>query len=224
MKGLNQQTQATPAGRVSQQAIEVIRLYDYDAPHVPELPWKFSIEDKDWYWPVKWLLYPLTDEVWVVKKISPNNDLAAESYEWVGIMLDGKLVFKTTEWNNEVVDIWSKRSVLALFSLKKEGRYSGVALEENWDWQEREEAKRWHRLLWVIRALLNDDRALRYGSITFRAHVNRYYQKWLNEFGSLFDRLASLDPQERKELLESLKKSLEEVGFLKGYFMYVYYP
>jgi hypothetical protein len=208
----------------AQQAIEVVRLYDYDAPQVPELPWKFSVEDNDWFWPVKWLLYPLTDEAWVVKRVSPNNELAAEAYEWVGIEVDGKLVFKTREWSNEIVQVWDRKSVLAFFEDVRSRKLSGVALEENFTQEEKEESEKTLRLLKVIRMMLEDaERIIRYGEAMFSRYIE-YYSKWEKEFGEFFKELAKMGGEERIRYLGSMKEILERKLYETGYFMYVYYP
>jgi len=205
--------------------VMLVRLYD-EKPQVPSVPWKFTIQNLDWYWPIRWWLCPLDDarNVWLVKRVSPDNPYALERLDYIGVEIGGNLVYVEPEWNNEVIQIWNKESVLSLFKDVRDRRLSGVAVEENWTQEEKEKAEKWHKLVWVIRMLLKDEDVLESGERAFRAYIERYYQKWLKEFGDLFEKLATLKPQERKGLLEDLKVNLEKEGFEEGYDMYVYYP
>ncbi len=217
-------TQTTPAGRVSQQAVEFIRLHDSSG--LPSVPWKYLVEDTDWFWPVGWFLYPIGDgELWLVKRESPRNIYAQENCELIGIKVNGELTFEETEWNNEVMQIWSKDQVLSLFEDVVRGKYSGVAIWENWSPEERGEAEKWHKLMYVIKALLEDeDRISRYGEFTFLRYAERYYSKFLAELGDFFGKLSKMKKEERITFLKELKKSLWNEGFRNGYFMYIFYP
>jgi hypothetical protein len=236
-----EQMQITPAGRVSQQSqnqkggvvmkavaqsqIELVRLYGN--PSVPSVPWKFVVEWEDYFWPIRWMLYPLGEEgsLWLVKKESPWNEYAREKSEIVGIFIDGELVFAEPEWNNEVLQVWERERVASLFDGVKRGEYSGVVLEENCSEEEREKVEKMLRWLKVIRLLLEDkERITGYGEITFGRYVERYYSEWLGEFREFFEGIGKLKGEERirylKHIKESLKKELDKTGF----FMYVYYP
>jgi hypothetical protein len=210
---------------VAQSQVEIVRLYD--DPPIPTIPWKFSVEDNDDYWPVGWLLYsiPTHDgDIWIVKRESPKNVYVKESSELVGVRINGELVLKTVEWNNEIVQIWRKDEVLSLFEAVVRGKYSGVAICENWSLEEREKAEKWHKLMYVIKALLEDeDRISRYGEYTFLRYAECYYSKWLVEFKDLFEKIAKME-EGRITFLKNLKRSLWNEGFRNGYFMYVYYP
>jgi hypothetical protein len=207
---------------VAQSQVEFIRLYD--DPPIPTIPWKFSVEDNDDYWPVGWLLYPIHDgDIWIVKRESPKNVYARESSELVGVRINGKLVLKTVEWNNQILQVWSRKTVLALFEDVVRGKYSGVALDEHWTTEEKEKAEKWHKLMYITKALLEDeDRISRYGELTFLRYAECYYSKFLTEFKDLFEKIAKME--ERITFLKDLKRSLWNEGFRNGYFMYVYYP
>jgi len=208
--------QAQTVGSV---AVEFVRLYD--SLGLPSVPWKFSITDNDWFWPVGHLLSPVGNgELWVVKKESPLNEYAREKADLVGIKINGELVFAEPEWNNQVLQVWSRGEVFALFEDALKGKYSGVAIEENWTNEEREKAEKWHRLMCLIRELLEDE--LSYGEYTFYRHVERYYSKWIPEFKDFFEKLARTE--DRARFLKTLKQDLQKEGFIKGYFMYIYYP
>jgi hypothetical protein len=234
-----EQMQTAPAGRVSQQAesqkgggamrnlmtaggvaIEFIHLYDSD---LPSVPWKFLIEDRDWFWPVGWVLHPTGDgELWLVKRESPRNIHAKESYDLVGIKVNGELVFVEPEWNNEVLQVWSREEVLSLFEDVVRGEYSGVAIWENWSPEEREKVEKWNKLMQVVKTLLEDG-DLRYGEFTFLKYAERYYSEWLAEFQDLFRKIAKME-EGRITFLKGLKRSLWKEGFRNGYFMYICYP
>jgi hypothetical protein len=211
------QAQQTQGGA----SIKFVRLYDSTG--LPSVPWKFSVSDNDWFWPVGWLLYPVGDgELWIVKRESPKNDLAKEDMEWIGIEIGGDLVFAEPEWNNQVLQVWSREEVFALFEKAIKGKYSGVAMEENWTTEEQERAEKWHRLMWVIKSLLEDEDALNYGEHTFLKYIERYYSEWIPEFKDLFEKLAVAE--DRTRFLKSLKRDLQRTGFREGYFMYICYP
>jgi len=203
--------------------VEFVRLYD--DPPIPTVPWKFSVEDNDDYWPVGWLLYPIHDgDIWIVKKESPRNMYARESSELVGVRINGKLVLKTVEWSNQILQVWRKDEVLSLFKTVARGKYSGVALDEHWTTEEKEKAEKWHKLTHIIKALLQDeDRISRYGEFTFLRYAECYYSKLLTEFKDLFEKIAKME-EGRITFLKNLKRSLWNEGFRNGYFMYVYYP
>ena len=203
--------------------VEFVRLYD--DPPIPTVPWKFSVEDNDDYWPVGWLLYPIHDgDIWIVKKESPRNVYARESSELVGVRINGKLVLKTVEWSNQILQVWRKDEVLSLFKTVARGKYSGVALDEHWTTEEKEKAEKWHKLTHIIKALLQDeDRISRYGEFTFLRYAECYYSKLLTEFKDLFEKIAKME-EGRITFLKNLKRSLWNEGFRNGYFMYIYYP
>jgi hypothetical protein len=203
--------------------VELVRLYDDVL--VPFVPWKFLIEDNDWFWPRKWFLYPITDRIWVVKRQSPSNEYAKEDYEWIGIKIGGELVFKTKEWNNELVEIWSREAVLSIFTRVIKREYSGVVIEENCSEKEREEMEKMLRWKHVVNLLLEDrERILKYGEITFGKYIERYYGEWLGEFGEFFKELAKLKGEDRVRHLEDIKETLERRLYENGRFMHVYYP
>ncbi len=231
------QIQPTPAGRVSQQtktleggeamrelSVEFIRLYG--DPSVPSVPWKFVVEWEDYFWPVKWMLYPLGGgDFWLVKKESPWNEYARGKSEIVGIFIDGELVFAEPEWENETLQVWTTEEVSSLFDGVKRGEYSGVVLEENCSEEEREEAEKLLRWLRVVEMLLEDkERILGYGELTFCKYIDRYYSQWVGEFEEFFKELAQLKGEERVRLLEKVKTDLENRLDETGFFMYIYYP
>ncbi len=206
-------------------SVEFVRLYD--EPSVPSVPWKFVVEWKNYFWPVRWMLYPLAEgNLWLVKKESPWNELAREKSEIVGIFIDGELVFAEPEWNNQVLQKWKREDVLSLFEDVRRGELSGVVLEENLSKEEKEEAEKMLRWLWVIEQLIEDrERISEYGKITFGRYIERrYYSKWLEEFRDFFEKLAELEGKERIKYLESVKRELNKRLFETGFFMYVYYP
>jgi hypothetical protein len=200
--------------------VEFVRLYSSTG--LPSVPWKFLITDKDDFWPIGWLLYPVDGTLWLVKKESPKNIYAKESMELVGVKVNGELVFEEPEWNNEVIQIWSKGQIISLFEDVVRRKYSGVALDENWTNEEKEKAESWHKLRWVVKKLREDERALKYGGESFIRYVERYYR--LAEFRELFEKLAKMKEEERVRFLDALKESLEQEGFMNGFFMYVWYP
>jgi hypothetical protein len=206
---------------LTQVSIEFVRLHGDS--NLPAVPWKVLVEWRDWFWPVGWFIYPISRELWIVKKESPLNELAKEKVEVTGVKVNGEMVFAEPEWNNQVLEIWSREEVFALFEAAlKEEKYSGVAIKENWTFEERENAEEWHRLMRVIRGLLQDEDVLRYGKATFLRHVERYYSKWLTEFRGFFETLAEVE--DRKGVLEAFRGLQQRYGFENGYFMYVYYP
>jgi len=202
--------------------VEFVRLYEH--PPIP-VPWKFVVEWEDYFWPLRWFLFPLGGDLWLVKKESPWNDLAKEVMEIVGIVINGELVFAEPEWNNEILQIWNKKRVLTLFEGVRKGKYSGVVIEENCDEEERKKVKKLLRWLWVVKLLLKDkERISKYGELTFGRYVERYYSKWLGEFGEFFQELAMLKGEDRVKHLENIKEVLEKELYETGFFMYVYCP
>jgi hypothetical protein len=203
--------------------VEFVRLYDDIS--VSFIPWKFLVEDNDW-WPRKWLLYPIGEgDFWLVKRESPYNEYAKEDFEWIGIKICGELVFKTKEWNNQVLQIWKREDVLAIFEEVRRKKFSGVVLKENLSKEEREEIEKMLRWLWIVRLLLEDrERISAYGPITFGRYIERYYSQWSEEFRNFFEKLAKLEGKERIEYLMALMRNLNQRLFETGYFMHVYYP
>jgi len=224
MKELQTQNQAIGGGAMRELNVEFVRLYEN--PPVPSVPWKFVVEWEDYFWPVKWSLFPLGEgDLWLVKKESPWNELAKEKVEVVGIVINGELVFAEPEWNNETLQVWDKKSVLSLFEEVRRGKYSGVVIEENCDEEEREKVEKLLRLLYLIRQLLEDEERISgYGEITFRRYAERYYSKELEEFRDFFEELAKLEGKERIKRLKSVKRDLNQRLYETGFFMYVYYP
>ncbi len=206
------------------QSIEFIRLYGN--PSVPSVPWKFVVEWEDYFWPIKWMLYPLGEGgLWLVKKESPWNEYAREKSEIVGIFIDGELVFAEPEWNNQVLQIWKREDILSLFEEVRRGKFSGVALEENLSEEEKEEAEKMLRWLWVVKQLIEDrERISEYGKITFGRYIERYYSEWLEEFRDFFEKLAEMEGEERIKYLKNVKRELNQKLFETGFFMYIYYP
>ena len=202
--------------------VEFVRLYEH--PPIP-VPWKFVVEWEDYFWPLRWFLFPLGGDLWLVKKESPWNDLAKEVMEIVGIVINGELVFAEPEWNNEILQIWNKKRVLTLFEGVRKGKYSGVVIEENCDEEERKKVEKLLRLLYLIRHLLEDEERISgYGEITFRSYAEWYYSKELEEFRDFFEELAKLEGKERIKRLKSVKRDLNQRLYETGFFMYVYYP
>jgi hypothetical protein len=204
--------------------VEFVRLYEN--PSVPSVPWKFVVEWEDYFWPVKWSLFPLGEgDLWLVKRESPWNDLAREKVEVIGIIINGELVFAEPEWNNETLQVWNREQVFSLFDGVRRREYSGVVIEENCSKEEREEAEKLLRWLWVVKLLLKDKESIsKYGELTFGRYVERYYSKWLEEFGEFFQELAMLKGEDRVKRLENIKEVLEKALDETGWFMYVYYP
>jgi hypothetical protein len=202
--------------------IEFISLYE----HTPiPVPWKFVVEWEDYFWPVRWFLYPIGEgDFWLVKKESPWNKYVREILEIVGIFIDGELEFVEPKWNNEILQVWSRENVLHLFEKVRRGEYSGVMLVENCDEEERKEAERLIILQRLIRRLLNEEGISEYGKITFWAHVEWYYSKQLEEFRDFFEKLAELKGEERIKYLKNMKRNLNQRLFETGYFMHIYYP
>jgi hypothetical protein len=203
--------------------VEFVRLYEH--PPVP-VPWKFVVEWEDYFWPLRWLLFPFEEgDFWLVKKESPWNELAKEVMETVGIVVKGELKFVEPVWNNEFLEIWDKKSVQSLFEKVRRGEYSGVVIEENCDEEERKKVEKLLRLLYLIRQLLEDEeRISEYGEITFRSYAEWYYSKELEEFKDFFEELAKLEGKERIKRLKSVKRDLNQWLYETGFFMYVYYP
>ena len=204
--------------------VEFVRLYEN--PSVPSVPWKFVVEWEDYFWPVKWSLFPLGEgDLWLVKRESPWNDLAREKVEVIGIIINGELVFAEPEWNNETLQVWNREQVFSLFDGVRRREYSGVVIEENCSKEEREEAEKLLRWLWVVKLLLKDkERISKYGELTFSRYVEWDYSKWLEEFGEFFQELAMLKGEDRVKRLENIKEVLEKTLFETGFFMHVYYP
>ncbi len=227
--GETQQTKTFEGGKtmqaVAQSQIEFVHLYDH--PPIPPVPWKFVVEDTDWFWPVGWFLYPIGDgELWLVKKESPRNIHAKERCDaLIGIKVNGELVFAEPEWNNEVLQVWERERVASLFDGVKRGEYSGVVIKENCSEEEREKVEKMLRWLTVIRLLLEDkERITEYGEVTFGRYVERYYSRWLKEFREFFEGIGKLKGEERVRLLEKVKTDLENRLDETGFFMYIYYP
>jgi hypothetical protein len=221
--GETQQNQAVGGGAMRDLRVEFIRLHERTS--APSVPWEFVVEWPDYFWPVKWSLFPLGEgDLWLVKKESPWNELAKEKAEVVGIAINGELVFAEYEWNNETLQVWDRESVLSLFEKVRRGEYSGVVIEENCDEEEREEAERLIRLLYLIRQLLEDEeRISEYGEITFRRYAERYYSEELEEFRDFFEELAKLEGKERIKYLKSVKRDLNKRLYETGFFMHIYY-
>ncbi len=215
----NQQTKQA----VAQSQIEFAHLYDH--PPIPPVPWKFVVEWEDYFWPVKWMLYPLGGDFWLMKKESPWNEYAREKSEIIGIFIDGELVFAEPEWNNQVLQIRKKEDILSLFEEVRRGKFSGVALEENLSEEEKEEAEKLLRWSWVVKQLIEDrERISEYGKITFGRYIERYYSRWLEEFRDFFEKLAEMEGKERIKYLKNVKRELNQRLFATGFFMYIYYP
>jgi hypothetical protein len=223
---LGGKTQQTQGGGEAMRELNVELVPLYERASAPSVPWKFVVEWKDYFWPLKWSLFPFPlGDLWLVKKESPWNDLAKEQARLVGIFINGELVFAEPEWNNEILQLWDRKSVLSLFEEVRRGKYSGVVIAENCDKEEREEAEKILRLLRVIRMLLEDrERISGYGENTFSKYIERYYGKWIGEFGGFFERLAKLKGEERVGHLEDIKETLERKLWESGWFMHVYYP
>jgi hypothetical protein len=200
--------------------LELVRLYEGS---VKPVPWKFVVYDSDSYWPVKWFLWPAGEGLWVVKKRSPDNVWAEERFDLVGIRINGETRFVETEWNNEVLYVRREKEILRIFEDVVRGKYSGVAIEENWEPTAREAAEKWHRMRWVVKLLWDDrERWRNYGELTFSRYIESEFGEWLTEFRGLFEKLAKSEDRER--FLKSLSLALKQEGFQRGFFMYVYYP